>query len=408
MALEQTQRTGADRNVMRDLNRSLVLDILRGQSPISRAAIAKVAQLTKPTVSTIVDDLITDGLVTELGAGATTTAGGRPPILLEFNERSQFVVGVHVDATQTTIVVADALGAEVGRSTDRTPKGKPGAQLAAIGKRILAVSRDHGVDVDRIAAAGVVVPGLTDYLTGVCLSARSLGWYDVPVAGKLGPAVGLPVFVHHPGQAAVVAEHVEGAGQGFDNVALLHTGDDLAAGAIVGGRVFHAARGIAAEIGHNKVPGNDEPCACGGVGCLETLATTGAIVRLAQAAIADSRGRKTTLRAHGLTASAVAVAAANGDDVATHVIGEVGRNLGLGAAWLANTFNPEVIVVGGTLQDIGEPLLGPLRDAAYAAMLPAVRTDIRPSPLGADAEVRGAVLLALQQSRSYHRLLFQG
>lgn len=405
---EQTQRTGADRNVMRDLNRSLVLDILRAQSPISRAAIAKTAQLTKPTISAIVDDLIADGLVTEVGMGATTTAGGRPPILLEFNERSQFLVGVHIGVRRTTIVIADARGAELGRVVELTPKGKPAAQLARIGKRVLDAIDEHGADHKRLAAVGVVVPGLTDFHTGVCLLAPNLGWRDVPVGATFAELFGVPVFVQHSGQCAVVAEQLEGAAQGFENVALLYTGSGLGAGVIAGGQVFHGARGFAAEIGHCKVPGNAEPCTCGGIGCIETVASARAIVRLATQAVAANGRRRTSLRANDLTPESVAAAAAEGDAVAAEVIAAVGRNLGLAAAWLTNVFNPEVVVLSGGLIEIGEPLLGPLREAALEAMLPVVRTEIRVSALGQDAEVRGAVLLALQQSQTFYRLLFQG
>jgi predicted NBD/HSP70 family sugar kinase len=401
---EQTQRTGADRNVMRDLNRSLVLDILRERSPISRAAIAKTAQLTKPTISAIVDDLLAEGLVTEIGMGTTTTAGGRPPILLEFNERSQFLVGVHIGVRRTTIVVADARGAELGRVVEPTPKGKPAVQLTRIGARVLDAIDEYGADRDRLAAVGVVVPGLTDFHTGVCLLAPNLGWRDVPVGTVFAEMFGVPVFVQHAGQCAVVAEQLEGAAQGFENVALLYTGSGLGAGVIAGGRVFHGARGFAAEIGHCKVPGNVEPCTCGGVGCIETVASARAIVRLATEALP----RNSRLRKDELTPESVAAAAAAGDAVAADVVKAVGRNLGLAAAWLTNAFNPDVVVLAGGLIDIGEPLLGPLRETALEAMLPVVRTEIRVSELGQDAEVRGAVLLALQQSQTFYRLLFQG
>jgi predicted NBD/HSP70 family sugar kinase len=405
---EQTQRTGADRNVMRDLNRSLVLDILREQSPISRAAIAKTAQLTKPTISAIVDDLIADGLVTEIGMGATTTAGGRPPILLEFNERSQFLVGVHIGVRRTTIVIADARGAELGRVVELTPKGKPAAQLARIGKRVLEAVDEHGADRKRLAAVGVVVPGLTDFVSGVCLLAPNLGWRDVPVGATFTELFGVPVFVQHSGQGAVVAEHIEGAAQGYENVAMLYTGSGLGAGVIAGGRVFHGARGFAAEIGHCKVPGNTEACTCGGIGCIETVASARAIVRLAGEALTSAGRRRSGLSKDDLTPETVAAAAADGDAVAADVIAAVGRNLGLAAAWLTNVFNPDVVVLGGGLIDIGAPLLEPLRQAALEAMLPVVRTEIRVSALGQDAEVRGAVLLALQQSQTFYRLLFQG
>lgn len=408
MALEQTQRTGADRNVMRDLNRSLVLDILREQSPISRAAIAKVAKLTKPTISAIVEDLMADGLVSEIGAGATTTAGGRPPILLEFNDRSQFLVGIHIGVRRTTVVVADARGAELGRDVSPTPKGRPAAQLARIAERVRAAIEEHGADRMLIGAVGVDVPGLTDFLTGTCILAPNLGWRDVPVGEVLGKELGVPVFVHHTGQTAVVAERLEGAAQGFDDVALLYSGTGLGSGIITGGKLFHGARGFAGEVGHCKIPGDSEPCTCGGRGCLETVASARAIVRFAKEGIAQA-GRKATLLSRvELTPESVAAAATEGDGIAREVITRVGRNLGTAAAWLANVYNPQLIVLAGGLIDIGPMLVDPLRDAALEGMLPAVRTEIRLSALGQDAEVRGAVILAMQQSQSFYRLLFQG
>lgn len=407
VTLEQTQRTGADRNVMRDLNRSLVLDILREQSPISRAAIAKVAHLTKPTISAIVEDLISDGLVSEIGAGATTTAGGRPPILLEFNERSKILVGVHIGVRRTTVMVADARGAELGRDVIPTPKGKPAAQLAKIAERILHAMEAHGVDRTLIGAIGVDVPGLTDYLTGTCVLAPNLGWRDVPVGEVLAKALrGVPVFVHDTPQTVVVAERLEGVAQGFDDVALLYAGTGLGCGVIAGGKLFHGARGFAGEVGHCKIPGNTELCTCGMVGCLETIASPRAIVRFAKEGIAAKR--KSVLRGKDLTPETVAAAATEGDTLAIEVLTRVGHNLGTAAAWISNLFNPQIMVLAGGLIDIGPLLLDPLREAALAGMLPAVRTEIRQSSLGQDAEVRGAVLLALQQSQSFYRLLFQG
>jgi len=408
VVLEQTQRTGADRSVMRDLNRSLVVDILREHSPISRAAIAKIAQLTKPTISAIVEDLLADGLVSEIGAGATTTAGGRPPILLEFNDRSQFLVGIHIGVRRTTVVVADARGAELGRDVSLTPKGRPAAQLARIAQRVRVAIEAHGADPALIGAVGVDVPGLIDFLTGTCILAPNLGWRDISVGEVLGKELGVPIFVHDTPQTAVVAERVEGAAQGFDNVALLYCGTGLGSGVISGGKLFHGARGFAGEVGHCKIPGNTEPCTCGGRGCIETVASARAIVRFAKEGIAQAGSKGTLLRRVELTPESVAAAAAEGDEIAREVITRVGRNLGTAAAWLSNVYNPQLVVLAGGLIDIGPMLVDPLREAALEGMLPAVRTEIRLSALGQDAEVRGAVILAMQQSQSFYRLLFQG
>jgi len=390
---------------MREVNRSLVLSLVKEGGPVSRASIARSTTLAKPTVSTIVDELIADGLVREIGPGTTATNGGRPPILLEFNARSQLVIGIHIGARRTTVSVGDAAGEEVARAELPTPHGEPAATLAEVARVALAAVGDNP---GRVAAVGAVLPGLTDFHTGVCLLAPNLGWRDVPVRDLLEAAVGAPVYVHNAGQAAAVAENLEGAGGRIGDMALLYAGTGLSAGVLTDGRVFHGVGGTAGEIGHNALPGNDEACNCGKTGCLETVASGPAVVRAVKRAIAQ--GEPTLLEGQvDFDARHVSAAARDGDAVAARAIREVGEWLGLAASWLINAYNPAVVVVGGGLASIGEPLLEPLRAAVRRnALAPALRgTEIRASQLGADAEVRGAVLLALQHSETYYRVVFR-
>jgi predicted NBD/HSP70 family sugar kinase len=395
-------RQGADHSTVRELNRSLVLDLLRAGGPASRASIARSTSLAKPTVSAIVDELITDGLVREVGMGATATAGGRPPILLEFNARSQLVAGVHVGARRTTVALADATGVEIARRELATPRGEPADTLRRVAVELRAALA--GCDADRAAAVGLVLPGLTDFHAGVCLLAPNLGWRDVPVAALLTAELGVPVHVHNAGQAAAVAENLEGAGGRVGDLALLYAGTGLSAGILTGGRLLHGVGGTAGEIGHCRVPGATEPCNCGRVGCLETLASGPALVRAARRARVAGEGPGPA------DAREVAAAAAAGDAAAAAAVAEVGRYLGLAASWLINAYNPAVLVVGGGLAAVGAPLLAPLRAAVEEyALPPALRgVVIRPSLLGRDAEVRGAVLLALQQSEEFYRAVFRG
>jgi glucokinase-like ROK family protein len=396
-------RRGADHNVMREVNRSLVLAVVKESGRVSRASIARATTLAKPTVSAIVDELIADGLVREVGTGTTATSGGRPPIMLEYNAASQFVLGVHIGARRTTVEVADGSGTEVGRRQFETPIGPAAEALAAIGARARALVP---ADAD-LAAAGVVLPGLTDFHRGVCLLAPNLGWRDVPVAELLTVELGVPVHVHNAGQAAAVAENLEGVGEKADDLALLYAGTGLSAGIITGGRLLHGTGGTAGEIGHCRVPGGTEPCNCGNVGCLETVATGPALVRFARRAIAD--GAKSVLGPDRFEPAEVAAAARAGDPVAAAAVAEVGRNLGLAASWVVNAYNPAVLVFGGGLTAIADLLLPYISDgASRQALGPALRaTEIRVSALGVDAEVRGAVLLALQQSETYYRVVFR-
>jgi predicted NBD/HSP70 family sugar kinase len=396
-------RRGADHNVMREVNRSLVLAVVKEGGRVSRASIARATTLAKPTVSAIVDELIADGLVREVGTGTTATSGGRPPIMLEYNAASQFVLGVHIGARRTTVEVADGSGGEVARRQFETPSGPAAEALAAIAARARAAV-PAGAD---LSAVGVVLPGLTDFHRGVCLLAPNLGWRDVPVAELLTLELGVPVHVHNAGQAAAVAENLEGAGGKSEELALLYAGTGLSAGIVTGGRLLHGTGGTAGEIGHCRVPGGTEPCNCGNVGCLETVATGPALVRFARKAIAA--GAPSALGPGGFEPADVAAAARAGDAVAAEAIADVGRNLGLAASWVVNAYNPAVLVFGGGLIAIADLLLPHIEDGARRhALSPALNgTEIRVSTLGADAEVRGAVLLALQQSETYYRVVFR-
>lgn len=402
---------GAGHQVMRELNRSLVLDLVKHRSPISRAEIAKATSLAKPTVSAIVEQLIGEHLVREIGIGQASPGGGRPPILLEFNTRSQFVVGVHLGVRRTEIMVADAAGVEIGRLERRTPRRSAAAVLKATGEAVEEAIAAAGAARSRVAAVGVCVPGLMDLENGVCLLAPNLGWTDVPVRDVLQDALKVPVFVHNAAQAAAVAETLEGAAKGASEVVLLYIGSGIGSGVLTDGRLYRGVAGIAGEIGHCLVPGATDRCNCGKVGCLETVASGPSIARAAERALRDGRASSITLsgRKRTITAEDVSNAAREGDALANEILERAGHEIGIAASWLINLFNPEVLVVVGGLVGAGEALLDPLREAALEHALPqaAARVDIRTSELHEGTEVRGAVLVALQYSETFYRLVFQ-
>ncbi|HWL44431.1 MAG TPA: ROK family protein [Ilumatobacter sp.] len=407
---ERATGSGADHYVMRELNRSLVLEVVKQRSPISRAAIAKVTDLAKPTVSAIVDDLITGDLVNEVGYGVTPSGGGRPPILLEFNARSQYVAAVHIGVHTTTTVVADARGVELGRTERRTAAKRPARAIERIADDIRATLDRIGGTLDRLAAVGVCVPGLIDRDSGVCLLAPNLGWRNVDVAGRLDGLGGAVVYVHNTSQATAVAEAIEGVAKDTTEVVMLYAGSGIGAGVMSDGKLFHGDRGIAGEIGHCPVPFSDRVCACGKVGCLETVATAQAIVQNVCEAL--DAGRPSTLSGvdrSAMDAVHVAAAAEAGDELAREVLGVAGQALGFAASWLVNVLNPHQIVLGGGLIAAGDALLGPCRETLEHYALPQaferLRVDI--ASLGQDVEVRGAVLLALQRAETYYRVIFQ-
>jgi glucokinase len=242
----------------------------------------------------------------------------------------------------------------------------------------------------------------------VCLLAPNLKWRDVAVGPVLSAALGVPVFVHNTSQAAAVAESIEGAGQGVDNLVFLFVGSGIGAGILSDGRLFHGTAGVAGEVGHCPVPGATERCNCGKIGCLETVASGTFIAKAARKAIAGGAKSSLAERGNRLTAEDVGHAAEEGDALAIELLATAGQAIGLATSWLINILNPDRIVVGGGLAAAGEFLMGPLRKTVQAEALPqsADQVDIVLSTAD-DARVRGAVLLALQNSEQYYRVIFQ-
>jgi glucokinase-like ROK family protein len=410
VARTQSRLSGTDHSAMRELNRSLVLDLLRQHGQMSRPALSKATGLAKPTIAAIVDDLVAEKLVREIGLGRSTPTGGRPPLMVEFNPRSKVLVGVQIGAFETVISVADARGSELYLTSIPTPRGKPAAAMKKIIDAIESAIAAAGESPDRLAGLGVCVLGLVDAESGVCAIAPNLGWKNVPVRDLLSEVLEVPVYVHNAAHALAVAEALEGAGRGAADVVALSVGSGVGAGVLIDGRLYHGSAGFAGELGHCPIPGLTLPCTCGNTGCLETITASPALVRRVRELL--EKGERSVLGTdlEGLRPRDVVTAAAEGDDVCLRAVGEIGHGLGLAAAWLINLFNPQVLVVGGSLSAAGEPLIGPLREAAFSAVLPqaASSVEIKTSELGVRAKSRGAVLLAKQSSETYLRVVFQG
>jgi len=380
------ERATADHAVIRSLNRSLVLDHLRTKGTASRASVAEDTGLARPTVSLIVEDLLREGLVEEVGRGRASAQGGRPPVLLQFNRRSAHLVGVHVGVSRTTIVLADALGEEIGRTQVRTPRTSARTAVRRIARVCVALLDSHGVHPEHVATAGVCLPGLVAAESGTLLLAPNLGWRDVPVVALFEQVLGVPVAAHNASQTSLVAEVMEGAAAGDSDVVLVYAGAGVGAAALVGGQLVSGDQGLAGELGHCRVLEDGLLCGCGGHGCLETVASTHAVV----SAVASRWGRTPG------SFQDLGVAALGGDQAAREELARAGALLGRAASRLVNLLAPRTVVLAGGALAAGAALVEPFREAVQECTVPAVGSRLRlvQSALGQDAEVRGVLLLA--------------
>lgn len=394
-----------DNRAIREVNRSIILDLVRRGGRVSRTELARRSKLTKPTVSAIVDELITDGIVREVGFGESVSGGGRPARLLEFNDASAAYLGIHFGVRATTVAVADARGTIRMLRGRPSLLGSPARSLKALRPLIADALQAAKVPRARIEGAGATVPGLIDQETGMCVLAPNLGWRDFPLRQALTDEIGVPTVVNNITQAAAVAEGRLGAARGARSFVWLYVGSGVGSGIVVDGRIFYGRRGFSGEIGHCPVIEDGPPCACGRRGCLETVASAMALTRAAEAAIASKVPTVMSEMEAPLDAAAIAEAARDGDAVARRILADASEHIGRGLSYLVNVLNPEMIVVGGSVAQAGEELLGPVRASlARHALLPK-GIAVVPSSLGDRAELTGAVLLAMDQTVRSSRIV---
>jgi glucokinase-like ROK family protein len=375
---------------LRELNRSRVIDAFRGRGKASRAEIARVTGLSRSTVSSIVSDLISSGLLTEeTEAGvAHGEAGGRPPVLLSLDPSAGLAVGVDFGHTHLRVAVSDLsheVLAESLRELDVDHSADEG--LAAATKLVDKVLKEAGVDRKRVLGVGMGLPGPINRATGTVGSSSILpGWVGVNAAEEMGRRLGLPVNVENDANLGALAEFVWGSGRGHANVVYIKLSSGVGAGLLFGGHLHQGAGGTAGEIGHTPSQSGTAICRCGSRGCLETVASARAIAEQLSA----SRGKP-------VSTQELLELTADGDPAAARLIGEAGREIGVALAGLCNLVNPDCLIIGGDLSAAGERITEPVLESIrrYAIASAAEQVTVVPGVLGERAELLGALALVL-------------
>ncbi len=274
------------------------------------------------------------------------------------------------------------------RAEMATPSGPADAVIA----RLIELAQSVIPPGERPAAVGVSAPGPQAH-TGRILHAPTLpGWHDVPLAARLAGAFDAPVAMENDANLAALAEYQRGAAAGCDPALYLTISTGIGGGAILGGRLFTGWRGLAIEPGHIKFPLPD-----GRILSLEDLASGTALGRMARERLAAGSVPSSLRTAAVIDGKTVGTAAMAGDALATAVVQEAGQWLGLGLVCLIHLFNPQVIVLGGSVARLGELLLNPARQviAGYLTDPAFNHPDLlRPSQLGDDVCLIGAALYA--------------
>jgi len=315
------------------------------------------------------------------------------------------VIGIDLGGTKISTALVDSAGRIMAHDYRETrATGGPETVVGRMLDAARGVMAQAEVTQAQVAAVGIGAPGPLDVEAGVVVAPPNLpGWPHVPLKQLIEDGLGITTFLENDANAAALGEHRFGAGRGTKHMIYVTVSTGIGGGLILNGKLYHGSGGMAGEIGHTTIMPNGPRCACGNRGCLEALASGTAVARQARERVA--RGVPTLIAdlagsdPERITARLVAKAASQGDVEAQEIIAEAMSYLGIGMANLVNLFNPQLIVIGGGLTNIGGLLFDPVRRAidrhAFRAQAQAVRV-VR-AELGDKVGVLGAAAVALAQ-----------
>jgi predicted NBD/HSP70 family sugar kinase len=262
----------------------------------------------------------------------------------------------------------------------------PEEALDAAAELAAEVLAEAGIARSRVIGTGMALSAPIDRHKGVVGSTVLPSWAGIQAGEELSRRLEVPVELDNDANLGALAEVSFGAGRGLADIVYVMMSSGLGAGLVLGGRLYHGASGIAGELGHIQAQPEGAMCRCGSRGCLETVASTGALLSL----LRPTHGSDLTL--HGLLDLV-----AEGDLAALRVVNDAGRAVGRAVADLCNYLNPAAIVVGGDLSPAGDPLLDGVREEIdrYALRGAAQAVEVRAGVLGERAEVLGALAVVI-------------
>lgn len=330
--------TIGDNGFIKELNYKTVLDTIRTNGSVSRADLSRLTGLTRSTCTVICDRMLKQGIIIETGTIGST--GGRPPILLQINNRAGAVLGLKMMEDMIAGATVD-LGGNIIHQQSISMKSElePEPYLTLFESFVSDMIERHRSTYPLIPVLGIGI-GVGGRVSsdGVLLESSVLGWSNVPLKKRLQKRFSMPVHIENDVNTFAIGEKFFGSGKSYENFLCLSVGEGIGLGIIIEGKLFAGSHNGAGELGHTRISFDpDAPqCACGKQGCLESYASDRAVIRTYY----EKTGKL-------LTIDAILQAARQNDVNALAVFSRMGSYLGIAVSSLINLFDPQALIIGG-------------------------------------------------------------
>ena len=397
----------AKAETIRDINTTLILNLIRSHQPISRAEVARLTGLQRSTISEIVNELLKKELVIETGAGSSS--GGRKPTMMRLNAERFCVFGLSLGVKEVSLAMSDLNGDILYRESF-LPEESPEAMFKIVAEKINRIIDARRHERLHYEGIGITIPGLVDYSTGEILFAPNMGWRHLRAEDYLQTRVRMPVYVDNDANAAAMAElWYDTSTDPPSSLVMVLVSEGVGVGMFVNDEIYRGANGTAGEFGHTVVVVNGKKCRCGNSGCWELYASD-------HATVARYFSRESTQSLHesdaeveteplSLSVSDLIKRAQSGDELARESIIEAGRYIGIGIGNIMAALNPLEIVIGGQIIEGWQLIELPMQQSISRNIQHDLsKTIVRPTRLGNDSSLLSAVALAISRRFAFSRV----
>ncbi len=371
----------ADQNLVKKMNRRRLLQEVIHHSPISRASLSKTTGLNKSTVSAQIQDLVDEKFIFEIGQGQSS--GGRRPVMLMFNKQAAYAIGIDIGVDDLTILMTDLDGSIISEKYFELHQSSLEETTA-----LLLETIQHMIDTMPgspygLIGIGICVPGLVD-CSGQIILTPNTHWNGVNLKKQIEDKFGVPVTIENEANAGAYGENIYGAAKAYDNFIYVSISTGIGLGLVLGNELYRGIHGFSGEMGHMTIDFNGPKCNCGNRGCWELYASEKAF---RQSLPADWDHEEIHARFQ------------QNDTRLLGALENFGHYLGIGLVTIANTFDPEAIILRNPLIESNPFVLNAVKNTLSSRMNNRFEAECAflPSSLGKNAPALGACSMMIKQ-----------
>ena len=385
----------AKQGTSREINRQIVLTLIRTHQPVSRADLSRLMDTNRANITFLVNELLEENLIRE-GARGSEKVRGRKPTFLYVNSKKSFAIAVDIRSSRTFLMLTDSIGNQIDDIHSFATETIPEKFVSALAANILKLSKDT-LDFANCAGIGIVIPGMLNRKTGIVINAPTLGWLDVNLLSLLQAEFeGIEIQLENSGKACALSQiwTARGIASSHNDIVFVSVSDGVGVGVVINGELMRGKHNTAGEFGHVPLSIDGPPCSCGANGCWEAYISN--LSTLSRYFGRDIKRRQPqSIEDAEFTIDDLISRARGGDAKALTALNSTARYLGLGLASVINAIDPSEIYIGGEITEAWSLIEPQVREAIKERTLTQElgSTPIRIVPATEHPRLRGAVAL---------------